>query len=273
VGCAKDADGWHLYEQNIQDCAAKGWSRQRIQEAYYAPHANFVWNDAGGPAGGPGKDSRAPLVVAPKVRLRTSVVLGGLIAAVSWGGSDLGSGIAAFQLQHSVNGGAWQDVALATATVRTVDVPLRLGAAYRFRVLARDGAGNASTWAVGPDITAHLLQAARATLIGGWSGARDAAASGRSTRYSRSRHARARLAFKGRSVAIVAPTGPLRGAARVFIDGKAAGRFDLHTGSRHERRLVWSHSWSTSAKHDLRVQVLGVKGHPRVDLDAFVILR
>ena len=85
--------------------------------------------------------------------------------------------------------------------------------------------------------------------------------------------ARAKLSFRGRSIAIVAPTGPLRGAARVFIDGRAAGRFDLNASSSHERRLVWSHSWSKLAGHDLRVQVLGVKGHPRVDLDAFVILR
>ena len=273
VGCAKDADGWHLYEQSMQACADKGWSRQQIQEAYYAPHVTFVWNDGSGPANGSGKDRKAPVAVAPKVQLRTSVVLGGLIAAISWGASDSGSGVAAFKLQHSVDGGAWQDVALPSAAARSVEVPLRLGTAYRFRVLARDGAGNVSDWAASASVTPHLLQASQASLTKSWWIARDAAASGRSTRYSSTMNARATLAFRGRSIAIVAPTGPLRGAARVFIDGRAAGRFDLNTSSSHERRLVWSHSWSKLAGHDLRVQVLGVKGHPRVDLDAFVILR
>jgi len=273
VPCASDADGWHLYEQSMQDCADKGWTRQKIQETYYAPHVNFVWNDGSGPAGGPGKDRKPPLVVAPRVQLRTSVVLGGLVAAVSWGGSDAGSGLAAFRLQHSVNGAAWQDVPLSSPAATTIDVPLRLGAAHRFRVRARDVAGNTSTWAAAAKVTPQLLQAGRAILSGGWTGAHDAAASGSSIRYSTSRGARAVLTFRGRSVAIVAPTGPLLGAARVFIDGKAAGRFDLDTLADQERQLVWSHTWSTSARHRVRVQVLGVPGHPRVDLDAFVILR
>ena len=159
VGCAKDADGWHLYEQSMQACADKGWSRQQIQEAYYAPHVTFVWNDGSGPVNGAGKDRKAPVAVAPKVQLRTSVVLGGSIAAVSWSASDSGSGVAAFKLQHSVDGGAWQDVALPSAAARSVEVSLRLGTSYRFRVLARDGAGNVSDWAASASVTPHLLQA------------------------------------------------------------------------------------------------------------------
>jgi hypothetical protein len=273
VACAKDADGWHLYEQSIQACAAKGWSRQQIQEAYYAPHVSFVWSDDSVSAGGAGKDRTAPVVIAPSVQLRTSVVLGGLVGTVSWSASDSGTGVAAFTLQRSLNGKAWQEVALASSTTQTADVLLGPDSTYRFRVKARDGAGNTSAWAAGATVTPHLLQAAVATLTGSWTAAHDAAASGRSTRYSRSAGARAKLTFRGRSIAIVAPTGPQLGIARVFLDGKAVGRLDLQTDARQERGLVWSHSWSALGKHSLRIEVLGVKGHPRVDLDAFVILR
>lgn len=35
VGCARDADGWHLYARSGRRCAALGWSAQRILLTYY----------------------------------------------------------------------------------------------------------------------------------------------------------------------------------------------------------------------------------------------
>jgi hypothetical protein len=39
------------------------------------------------------------------------------------------------------------------------------------------------------------------------------------------------------------------------------------------RRIVWTMSWSTATTRRITVRVQGTAGHPRVDLDALVILR
>jgi hypothetical protein len=45
--CAADANGWRLYARSMRDCAGRlGWSRQRIQRAYYAPNMAFAWMPA-----------------------------------------------------------------------------------------------------------------------------------------------------------------------------------------------------------------------------------
>jgi hypothetical protein len=48
---------------------------------------------------------------------------------------------------------------------------------------------------------------------------------------------------------------------------------NLHRTSSTYRRVVWSKTWSTSATRTIRVLVRGTRGHPRVDVDAFLILR
>ncbi|MEA2545488.1 MAG: hypothetical protein QOI09_761, partial [Chloroflexota bacterium] len=37
--------------------------------------------------------------------------------------------------------------------------------------------------------------------------------------------------------------------------------------------LVFSYSWATPGTHKIRIVVLGTAHHPRVDVDAFVVLR
>ena len=88
-----------------------------------------------------------------------------------------------------------------------------------------------------------------------------------------SKGARATFRFSGRSVAIVAPTGPGRGKARIILDGKRVAVIDLRGDDHSQRRLVWVRTWSTAGRHTLRVQSLGTHGRPRVDLDAFLVLR
>jgi hypothetical protein len=47
----------------------------------------------------------------------------------------------------------------------------------------------------------------------------------------------------------------------------------LHRKHLHPRRVVFTRTWATSGGHSIRVVVVGSKGHPRVDVDAFVIVR
>ena len=71
----------------------------------------------------------------------------------------------------------------------------------------------------------------------------------------------------------MAPTGPGRGRARIIVDGKRVAVIDLRGGEHIQRRVVWAKSWTNSRRHTVRVLVLGTDGRPRVDLDAFVVMR
>jgi len=63
----------------------------------------------------------------------------------------------------------------------------------------------------------------------------------------------------------------LRGAAGVYIDGVSAGTVNTYRSTSAARQVVFSRSWPTSAKRTLEIRVAGTPGHPRVDVDAFVV--
>jgi hypothetical protein len=110
------------------------------------------------------------------------------------------------------------------------------------------------------------------TFRGTWHVATSTAASGGSLAYSTASGARARFAFTGAAVAWVAYRGPNRGSAAVYVDGTYRTTINLHTPTYHARRIVYALHWSGNGSHTLRIVNLGTKGHPRIDVDAFVRL-
>jgi hypothetical protein len=85
--------------------------------------------------------------------------------------------------------------------------------------------------------------------------------------------AAASYTFTGRSVSWVAVVGPTRGSARVLINGAVVGTVNLYAQTVGTRRIVFTKTWSTSATRVLTIRVVGTQGHPRVDIDGFVITR
>ncbi|MBO1753164.1 hypothetical protein J4G33_15240 [Actinotalea sp. BY-33] len=79
--------------------------------------------------------------------------------------------------------------------------------------------------------------------------------------------------FTGRSVGWVVQTGPDKGRATVYVDGKKIGTVDTHSPSQVRRNIVWTHSWATSGTHTVKIVVQGTAGRPRVVSDGFVVLR
>jgi hypothetical protein len=57
------------------------------------------------------------------------------------------------------------------------------------------------------------------------------------------------------------------------VDGRVVATVSLNTPANAFRRLVFARSWGRSGTHTIRIVVLGTAGHPRIDLDAFVIVR
>jgi hypothetical protein len=272
--CARDADGWRIYTRSAQDCAKdKGWSRQQIQEAYYRSHVDFVWSDPD-PASGRKRDHRDPVVSTPRLTLVAGPRLDRHTGRISWKGTDTGgSGIARYRLQRQVGRGRWQDVRLQGLRATSFRFRMPVVRVVRFRVRAIDADGNSSAWNTGPAISGRVVQSEEVALSRGWRTLAKPAASGGSSRYTVRKGAQATIHFRGRSIAIVAPTGPGRGRAHIILDGKRVGVVDLRAADHNQRRLVWARSWAKGGRHTLRVVTLGIDGRRRFDLDAFLIVR
>lgn len=197
----------------------------------------------------------------------------GLPGRVSWPFVEGGSGIRNFILQRSLNGRAYQTI--GTPSENALSTAFRPGSSYRFRVRAVDRAGNASGWIYGPSFRAGAFQESSRSIIysRGWRTASVVGAYGGKVKYARVTGTRATLRFVGRNIGLVTTKGPSRGSARIYINGVLAATVNLNSSTFQPRQLVYQRSFATSTTRTIQVRVLGTAGHPRVDLDAIVVLR
>ena len=107
----------------------------------------------------------------------------------------------------------------------------------------------------------------------GWGTATDPSFYGGSTRYSNTRAKTASLTFSGKSIAWLSALGPTRGSARVYVDNTLIATVNLNSATTTAKRVVFARNFSAVGTHTIRVTVLGTAGHPRVDVDAFLVLR
>ena len=197
------------------------------------------------------------------------------VVRVGWpAASDDRSGIGAYSLGQRAGVGDWTTSSPSTSA-RTADRTLTIGTAWGLRVRARDGAGNLGTWTSGTTITPLRYQETSATVSysGTWHGLTTSSASGGHERYATRKGASVTFRFTGRAFAIVAPKGTSRGSARLYVDGVYVSTVSLHRSSWTPRIVVAARSWSTSGSHTVKLVVVGTAGHPRVDVDAFLVIR
>ncbi len=226
-----------------------------------------------------GNDATPPRVKPPAQSLLANSTLGAtnVPVSLSWSATDLHGEVTGYALQRSTDGGAYAAVSLpSTATTRSL--PLAPGHNYRFRVRATDDNGNTSSWQYGPRFALEALQetspkigyspatAWRQQLLNGSYGGQ--------VRYATAAGSTARLAFTGRSVSWVAPKSSTRGRAEVLLDGTRVATVDLSSPTPLARRMVYTaNGLDPTATHTLELKVLGTAGRPRVEVDAFVVLR
>jgi len=96
--------------------------------------------------------------------------------------------------------------------------------------------------------------------------------SGGSVRYATAAGATASLTTSARSLAFVTTIASTRGSVRIYIDGGYRATISL-SGATAYRRIVYSTGWATLGTHSIKIVVVGTAGHPRVDLDAFEVVR
>jgi subtilisin len=215
-----------------------------------------------------------PTALAPitSPRIRATIGSTTVPALINWAAAtDASGGIAGYELLR-LDGGGWTPYGSTTASVRSSISTDLIGHLYQYSVRAQDLAGNWSGWADGPTLTSSLIQdrSSAVAYSGTWTKAIYSLASGGTTTYAKSAGARARTTFSGRAVAIVAPLGPTRGSATVYVDGVYRATISFRASSGTSRVVMYSTTFATLGTHTIELRPTG---NGRVDLDAFVILR
>jgi bacillolysin len=240
-------------------------------------------------------DTTAPTARAPTHTFTTLSTLATSTVPVklTWSATDNpgGSGIASYQLQQSINGGAYTNAlpnAQPSTTATTISRSLAPGTnTYRYRVAAKDNAGNLSAWATGPSFKVTAYQESSSAIVdtGSWTTSALSGAYGGSVQYASAlgRNATFSVPVGTKNVEWVSYRGPNRGNAQVWLDGVQQDAnpsvtgiqpFDLYSSSAQARKVVFSKAVSSTTSHNLQVRVLGQKNasstSTRVDIDAFV---
>jgi hypothetical protein len=219
------------------------------------------------------EDTGPPLVSAP-----TSVPVGSVGATLttlrtSWTATDPGSGIAAVEVQRSVDGGAYVSVPV-TAPTNTLTETLADGHLYQYRVRATDGLGQVSAWVDGPSIRPDLVSDGASSIhyAGRWHTQSYPYYLGAKDHWSSAAGSTATITFTGRSFSWLSAIGPTRGRAAIYIDGQLVATVNLYGPTSRSNALVFARSWTSSTSHRVVIRVSGTGSHPRVDLDGFLIL-
>ncbi len=219
------------------------------------------------------RDGYRPNTTAPAQRIGTGTLGTQVPVTITWDGSDRGWGIDRFQLERSVDGGAWKRI--LSKKVRELAQSITPGHAYRYRVRAIDKYGNVGYWDYGPTFRPRVVADGASSVVyaGAWTVALDPTAIGGVLHEADAARARATLSFTGRDVAWIAERGPGHGRAMVYLDGRHVATVDLASSVDLPARIVYRKHWSAAGSHTLRVVLEGTAGRPTVGVDAFVVLR
>lgn len=225
-------------------------------------------------------DNSAPTVATAKPVLRTGVALEGpsttqrLLLQLTWSGTDAGAGIASYDVQRSYDGGTFTTIASAT-TAKSLNWTMNPGHTYRFRVRARDNAGNVGSWSPSYTWYPGLTQQSSTALkwAGTWTSGSNSQNSGGSAKSSTSPGASVSYAFSGRAIAWVTTLRPDAGQVQVWVDNVLVKTVDTRADSATYRRVVYSKYWSSYGAHTIKLVVVGTADRPLATVDAFEVVK
>lgn len=218
-------------------------------------------------------DTTAPIVVPPAQRfLIQTVGTSTMTTRITWSATDPGSGIRSYQVQGSVNGGAYATIALVSPTRTFIDRVITNGVSYRYRVRATDVAGNLSGWVYSPTFKPLVFQesSALATYTGAWSTAKSSVALGGAVRYTGTLGKSVQFANTAYDIALVMTKTASSGSADIYIDGVLSTRINLKASKTTYRQLVYTKHFATLGAHTIGIRPIGTG---RVDIDGFAVLR
>ncbi len=198
---------------------------------------------------------------------------------IGWKATPGSSGsICSYGLQRSTDYGSWTSVPVSPPTSTSVIVTVSATHHYQFQVQATDcGDGMSSSWVPGESFGYNILQESNRQWSfapkKAWQVAACTQCSGGYARYTSTKGASATLTlYAAYNVGLVFETGPTRGSAAIYVDGKLRTQVNTNAASVGYRQLLYKFGWPTFGAHTIQVVSLGTKGHPRVDVDAAVVI-
>jgi streptogramin lyase len=194
---------------------------------------------------------------------------------VSWTATDSGhSGLGIYELQVQRDGKAWTWVSRTLPSTSTV-VSASAGHSYRFRVRAVDKAGNVGPFAYSVTSKASIAQetSSSAKYSSGWHASSQSVFIGGASKYTTTNGAWMTYRFTGRAVAWVTTMGPTHGKVKVYVDGVYISTVDTYQATTANKVIAFTRTWTSSRAHTLKLVAVSTASRPRIDVDAFVVVR
>ena len=169
-----------------------------------------------------GVDLTAPAVAVPTAAFGSGRVNESAPIRINWSATDAGSGVAKYQVQVSVGGGAFKAVYTGTGKAITKSYPF--GKTLVWRVRATDQDGNVSGWVSSATRKIGAIQENNGGIhrTGTWSRVITHGASGTGYGFTSANHKAAGVQFSARGVLYVAPKSAAAGWVKVYVDGAPA---------------------------------------------------
>ena len=212
---------------------------------------------------------------APILTFATGTTVGLHVPAVaSWRGTDFGSGVAAYGLQHRLGvTGDWSDVPLSPVTDSSRPVLLARGLSPDVPGRATDGYGNTSAFRPGRRVFVGLREDTALEFGTRWSLGRSASWLGGSRTTPRGPARRSPTRSPGRTLPGWAR--PVRRKGRRPCTSTVSRRGRCRPTARRSHHAVSSSATTSTSPASTRCGSSSPRtaGHPRVDVDAFVTLQ
>ncbi|MGW5257009.1 N-acetylmuramoyl-L-alanine amidase [Streptomyces sp. NPDC004012] len=155
-------------------------------------------------------------------------------------------------------------------TVTSWSTSAKPGASDLFALKAYDVTGN--TGGASVYRTPNITQETSTTRTGTWTRKSSTSYLGGCSYSSSSAKASISWTFTGRSVAWIVSRASTSGQAYVYLDGSKVTTVDLKSSTTLYRQALWTKTWSSSAKHTLKIVVVGTSGRPTVTTDGIATI-
>jgi hypothetical protein len=193
---------------------------------------------------------------------------------LSWPPAADESAIASYELGELGEAGL-AGVAVTAGSVRSATRTIPFATPRVYAVRATDGPGNLGEWAAAAPVDVALVDdtSAEVRRSAGWTGSASAYALGGRSLFATRAGALVRYTFTGRAIALVGPRSLTRGSAEVWLDGARVATVSQYARASATRMVLFAANVDPLVPHTVEVRTLATPGHPRFDVDAFLVLR
>jgi hypothetical protein len=182
------------------------------------------------------------------------------------------SGISAYDVWLSTDGGQYIEQTNLPALTTSVWVTASLGHKYQLAVRAKNGNGVWSGYQYSNALTASATDDKALSITSPWAFYSLSDTYGGTYSATSASGASMYLNFTGRDAAVIAPEFSSAGLSTLYCDGTASATIDEYSASTIGRRIVGWCRFTQSGQHTIKVVNQATAGRPWLAVDAFAVL-